>query len=85
LVQARLKRALRFPEGAGRATGEAHVRFLVHADGSVSDIQIVRSAGSPVLDEAAVATVPRAAPFPPIPASAGRSSWSFTVPLQFRR
>jgi protein TonB len=30
-------------------------------------------------------TVARAAPFPPIPAEAGRSTWAFTVPLTFRR
>ena len=85
LVQARLKRALRFPPGAGASTGEAHVRFLVHADGSVSGIEVVKSAGSSVLDDAARATVQRAAPFPPIPASAQRANWSFTMPLRFRR
>jgi protein TonB len=85
LVQAKLKRALRFPSGAGNARGVAQVRFLVAADGSVSGIEIVKSTGSAVLDEAARATVQRAAPFPPIPASAQRGNWSFTMPLQFRR
>jgi protein TonB len=82
LVQARLKHALRSPPG--NQQGQAHVSFLVHADGSVSDIQIAHSTGSSALDAAALATVRRAAPFPPIPADANRSSWSFTLPLRFR-
>lgn len=85
LVQAQLRRALRFPAGASGAGGRALVRFLVHADGSVTDIEVVASAGYAVLDDAAVATIRRAAPFPPIPASANRPSWSFTLPLTFRR
>lgn len=85
LVQAALRRALRYPPNAGVARGTAVVRFFVAADGSVSSISLVSRTGSSVLDAAAVDTVRRAAPFPPIPASAGRSSWSFTLPLQFRR
>jgi protein TonB len=37
-----------------------------------------------VLDKEAVATVKRAK-FPPIPAEAGRKSWTFTMPLAFTR
>lgn len=85
LVQAALRRALRFPSNAGNARGQALVQFLVAANGSVSGITIVSSTGSAALDQAAMDTVRRAAPFPPIPADAGRSSWSFTLPLQFRR
>lgn len=85
LVQAKLKRALRFPAGAGVATGEVQVRFTVDAGGTASGLAVVSSSGSPVLDEAGLDTVRRAAPFPPIPDSAGRSSWTFTMPLRFRR
>ena len=85
LVQAALRRALRFPANAGNARGQALVRFLVAANGSVSGIAIVGSSGSSVLDQAAIDTVRRAAPFPRIPREVGRSSWSFTLPLQFRR
>ena len=82
LVQARLKRALRSPSGNQR--GQVYVGFVVHADGSVGDIKIVGSAGSMALDAAALATVRRAAPFPPFPPDTDRSSWSFTLPLRFR-
>jgi periplasmic protein TonB len=85
LVQKALRRALRFPKGAGRAGGEAQVQFTVSASGSVSGISVVRSTGNPVLDAEAVKTVQRAAPFPPIPADAGRRTWTFTMPLLFKR
>ncbi|MDV6226648.1 TonB family protein [Nitratireductor aquimarinus] len=86
-VRTKLRRAQRYPSAAKRQRlkGEAHVRFTIARNGSVSAIRIVRSSGSDILDQAAVDTVRRAAPFPRIPDGAGRSSWGFTVPLAFRR
>ncbi|WP_245451313.1 energy transducer TonB family protein [Georhizobium profundi] len=86
-VVTRLRRALRYPAAArrDRLTGEVHVSFTIAAGGGVSGISVVRSSGSPVLDQAAIETVQRAAPFPQIPQAAGRSSWPFSVPLAFTR
>ncbi|SIQ30794.1 protein TonB [Rhizobium sp. RU20A] len=86
-VRARLTRALRYPPGAARGgiKGDAQVRFTVRADGQVASISLARSTGSPILDEAALAAVRRAAPFPKIPEGAGRDSWAFTIPLGFHR
>jgi periplasmic protein TonB len=86
-VASRLRRSLRYPREAQRQgiRGEVHVRFTVNSGGGVGGISIARSSGSPVLDQAAIATVQRAAPFPAIPAAAGRNSWPFTVPLVFSR
>lgn len=86
-VYAKLRRSLRYPSEARRKRirGEVHVSFTVSRSGGVGGVRLARSSGSPVLDNAALETVRRAAPFPEIPAAAGRSSWSFTVPLQFRR
>lgn len=86
-VVTRLRRALRYPAEArrDRLTGEVHVSFTVSASGGVSGVSVVRSSGYPALDQAAIATVQRAAPFPAIPGAAGRSSWPFTVPLAFTR
>lgn len=86
-VVSRLRRNLRYPPAARRQhlRGEVRVSFTVSSSGSVSAIGLAASSGSPVLDQAALETVRRAAPFPPIPAGAGRSSWSFTVPLAFTR
>lgn len=86
-VVSKLRRSLRYPSEAKRQRlkGEVRVRFTVAQNGSVSGIRIVRSSGSSILDQAALDTVRRAAPFPRIPNEAGRSSWGFTVPLAFRR
>ncbi len=83
-IVSKLRRALRYPKG-GRISGEAHVQFVVAANGRASSIRVVRSSGDARLDAAALETVQRAAPFPAIPAEAGRSNWTFTVPLVFRR
>lgn len=86
-VYAKLRRSLRYPAEARRKRirGEVHVRFTVSRSGGVGSVSVARSSGSSVLDGAAIDTVRRAAPFPEIPAAAGRSSWSFTVPLAFTR
>ncbi|ADZ70686.1 energy transducer TonB [Polymorphum gilvum] len=85
-VAGKLRRALRYPASAKRKriTGEALVGFVVTRSGAAQQVRIVRSSGSAELDEAALQTVHRAAPFPPIPAGSNRDSWPFTVPLAFR-
>ena len=80
-VLRKLRRVLRSSNGQ---SGEVVVRFTVLANGSVAGISIGRSSGNAAVDQAGVATVNRAAPFPPIPAAAGRSDWTFDVPLEFR-
>lgn len=84
-VQVRVSRATRYPASAKGGSGEAHVTFTVAANGGVSRIKLSRSSGNAALDDAALAAVERAAPFPPIPEDAGRTSWTFTVPVAFRK
>ena len=76
----KLRRALRSINGP---RGAVVVRFTVLADGRVSGVGIGRSSGNAAVDQAWLATVSRAAPFPPIPAEANRSDWTFDVPLAF--
>ncbi|MDO9414965.1 cell envelope integrity protein TolA [Pararhizobium sp.] len=86
-VRSKLNRAFRYPSAAQRERlrGTALVRFTVNSGGGVSGVSIARSAGSSILDQAAMDTVRRASPFPKIPEGAGKSSWTFTVPLAFSR
>lgn len=79
-VLGKLRRALR---SNSSSRGEVVVRFTVLANGQVSGISIGRSSGNAAIDQAGLATVTRAAPFPPIPAQANRASWTFDVPLAF--
>jgi len=85
LVEAKVVRAAKYPKKAKGDGGEALVSFVVGASGKVVQVALARSSGNAALDDAAIAAVNRAAPFPPIPEAAGRSSWSFTVPLYFKK
>ena len=86
-VMAKLRRAARgISRGARmKAQRDVHIAFVVNASGGAGGIRIVQSSGSAALDQAALDTVARAAPFPPIPPEAKRSSWRFTLPLGVAR
>ena len=80
MVIGELRRALR---RTGSTRGEVIVRFTVSANGQLAAASIATSSGNDAIDSAGLATVQRAAPFPPIPPAAGRSTWTFDVPLAF--
>ncbi|MFN3546286.1 MAG: TonB family protein [Mesorhizobium sp.] len=86
-VTAKLRRTVRSVSRNARrgAQRDVHVAFVVTSDGGLGSVRISQSSGSTELDQAALDSVRRAAPFPPIPAGAGRSSWSFSVPLGLAR
>ena len=60
---------LNYPEEARRKRlyGNLILRVAVRADGSVEQVQVLRSSGFTVLDEAAVHIVELAAPYAPFP------------------
>lgn len=65
-VLARLHAHKYYPESAKRRgfEGVVHVRFRVHADGSIANLGVDRGSKHSVLNDAALTTVRRAAPFP---------------------
>ncbi len=84
-VMARLQAAQRFPEQA-RARGEegrAVVRFSIRRDGALGEARLASSSGFSALDQAALETVRRAAPFPAPPVGAG-AALTLTAPMSFR-
>ncbi|WP_337183339.1 TonB family protein [Shinella sp.] len=80
-VRNKINRAKR--RASGGAKGSVVVSFVVGASGQASSIRVARSSGSAALDQAAVDSVQRAAPFAKIPEAAGRASWPFNVPIVF--
>ncbi len=82
-VAAKLRRVSRTISRAAQASARsnAQVSFVVGAGGDVRSVRLVKSSGSPGLDDEALSIIRRAAPFPPIPAGAGRSNWAFTLPI----
>jgi len=66
-----------------RQAGTVMVRFTVSPDGKLVSRVIERSSGSRVLDDAAVAALDRAAPFPPMPQNVAQGPIEVSVPFEF--
>jgi protein TonB len=67
-IRRRIEQAKTYPEAARRdgVEGRVDLRFRIAGDGSVEAMEIVRSSGSRILDEASEETIRRAAPYPPV-------------------
>ena len=82
---ARLQRAKRYPDLA-RSHGDqgaATVTFTMDRGGRVLGVTLVRSSGSPLLDDEAVALVHRAEPLPSLPEEMPGGTITLTVPISF--
>ena len=81
----RLQRAKRYPDvaRAREEQGAATVTLTLDRSGHVLSVKLVRSSGSPSLDEEAVALVRRADPLPPMPADVAGNTITFTLPITF--
>ncbi|HVZ03787.1 TonB family protein [Hyphomicrobium sp.] len=64
-------------------TGRVILKFTIGTDGSLLSKQVVSSSGSRVLDEAALAAIDRAAPFPAVPAAVSLKPMVFSQPFNF--
>jgi protein TonB len=84
-VLAHLQRHRSYPEEARSRgiTGTAVVHFALGRDGRVLALSLARSSGSSLLDEAALAMVRRAAPFPPFPPGLNLPRMELGAPLRF--
>ena len=59
-------------------------RLTLARGGQVLDVSLLKSSGSPTLDNAVVQTIRQASPFPPLPAQLGGEQ-SFIVPVNYTR
>ncbi len=64
-------------------TATAVVKFTVKSDGTLLDHKISKSSGSELLDNAALTSIAKAAPFPPIPSEWGEETYETTVPFKY--
>jgi protein TonB len=80
-IQRRIRDRLAYPSQARRAgiQGTVEIGFTIHRDGTVSAVAVLLSSGQEPLDQAAVAAVHAAAPFPAPPAQA-----RLVIPVAFR-
>ncbi len=80
---AQIERFKRYPARAAGRFGVARVAFTIDRQGRLVDVHMVDGAGSAVLDDEAIATVRRAAPFPRPPDAASADQLSFIVPIRY--
>ncbi|HMN70373.1 MAG TPA: TonB family protein [Rhodoblastus sp.] len=82
MVLAQLQRSKHYPPAARdkNITGQPVITFSLAPSGALSSVSLVRSSGAPILDQAALEMVRRAAPFPPNPAGA---RGVFSAPVNF--
>jgi protein TonB len=68
-IRRKIERSKRYPPLARvhQIEGIVSLSFSIESTGEVKDLQMIRSSGSPILDEEALATVKRAAPLPYYP------------------
>jgi protein TonB len=71
------------PAGTGE-TGRVVVRFVIQRSGAATAIALAHPSGVSAIDQAALAMVRRASPFPPLPAEFAPASMSLSLPIHFR-
>jgi protein TonB len=84
-LAASLRGRLRYPDQARSQgiTGIATVRFTMDRSGRILSATVVRGAGHPVLDDAALAAARPGSTLPAAPDSLPQQQFTFSVPLRF--
>ena len=83
----KIEKSKRYPRWArdARIEGRVVVRFSISHNGQLSEHpQLVTSSGAEILDNAAIAAIKSAAPFPALPASLSREILQVELPMSFR-
>jgi protein TonB len=85
-LMAHLGKFRRYPADArsNGTTGTATVTFVMDQSGKVLQSKLLKSSGSPSLDEEAVAVLQRASPLPQFPGPLPSAAIELNLPIQFR-
>ena len=84
-IRARVERRKSYPSAAGRAAGTVTVALTVGRGGELLAATLGHSSGHPALDQAALAALRKAGPFPPAPKGLDKQSYSFSLAIKFQR
>jgi len=84
-VRRKIESKKRYPLAAQRAVveGSVGVKMTILKDGCLEQVDIAESSGHEILDRAALRSVRRASPFPPIPEDAKRDKVQMSIYLVF--
>ena len=85
LVRERIKEVQRFPPNVRNLDDDSTttIRFTLLKDGTILDPKVSASSGSRVLDNAALAAVQNAEPYPPFPEGQSGNSIRLELPVVF--
>ncbi|MHA2609498.1 MAG: energy transducer TonB [bacterium JZ-2024 1] len=85
LVRKKIESHKEYPLQARRLAleGTVEVRFILTREGKVKEVEIVKSSGFLLLDNAGKKAVERAAPFPPFPDEIRESTLTFSLSFRF--
>lgn len=86
IVRKRIESKKRYPRSAREMglEGRSGVKLTILKDGSLENVEITESSGNELLDNAALESIRRAAPFPPIPESIERNKIDISVYIVFK-
>jgi len=84
-IFAQIQRHKAYPAAARarQEKGVVQVAFSIDRQGHIVSSRVARASGYAALDQAAMATLEKAQPFPPPPADMPGEQFSFTVPVAF--
>jgi periplasmic protein TonB len=84
-IFAQIQRHKAYPAAARarREKGVVQVAFSINRQGRIVESRVSHASGHGALDDAAIATLQKAQPFPPPPANLPGEQFSFTVPVEF--
>lgn len=69
---------------AGERVGRVVVRFTIDPTGKVLSREVAETSGFKGIDDAALASIDKASPFPPIPSEVASGPLERTVPIRYR-
>ncbi len=77
---------MNYPEKAikGNLSGNLLLLVAISADGNISGIELLRSSGKKILDDAAIRIVKLAAPYPPLPENIRRDTDILKIPRTWK-
>ncbi|MDQ1317296.1 MAG: periplasmic protein TonB [Candidatus Poribacteria bacterium] len=85
-IRKKIESKKKYPELAKDAgiEGRSGVKMIILKDGQLEKVEIVDSSGNQLLDNAAVQSILKAAPFPPIPKDVKQSKIEVSIYLVFK-
>ena len=84
-LKIKVENVLRYPELAAISgfQGTLYIKFDIMKDGSLANLELLRSSGYRILDDEALRAIRSAAPFPPLPDEWGRDRYSIRAAVLF--